>query len=96
MRWVVVGAILMAAQAVSGCFFYDSRWGQAEEEQRRAAKRQAPVQLSPSGSADGQRKAGGSGGLARRPVSELRTLTLRAYRHAGACRGDRALAEHAR
>src|SRR5688572_21207820 len=59
----------MAAQS---CFFYDSRWGQAEAEQRRAAKRQAPVRL-------GKDPATGTADLERRPANELRALRLRAY-----------------
>ncbi len=37
--------LVACALLVSGCFFYDSRWGQAEDAQRHAARDATPVKL---------------------------------------------------
>lgn len=41
-RWVLLAATCFAA---SGCFFYDSRWGQSTAEQKHAAARLSPASL---------------------------------------------------
>ena len=58
----------MVAQAAASCFFYDSRWGQAEAEQRRTAKRSTPAALSPAKrerglALDGRHRVGGLGAV---------------------------------
>jgi hypothetical protein len=70
-RILLAALILLSAHGNLGCFFYDSRWGQAKAEQRRAAQRQSPVELG--------RSTKESRGLTRRTPAELRSLRLRAH-----------------